>query len=193
MFDAEIADAAASEAVARVPVFARRGVEVRAQIGLVGIDVVAAVGFGKEAAEGGVVGQVRERCELQLVERDVRRIEIDRRYGDRGRCKIAQHVAAARRDGDEPLAFLQAQRLEVDDGVFPDLGIDEAAEGERKEPLLDALAGDRLVPMHGLAQPSVAPASKGRLVHGDGILSYGHSSPVRFLVCRAPPRFNGLG
>ncbi len=38
-----------------------------------------AVGLGKEAAEGGVVRQVRKRCELQLVERDVRGIEIDGR------------------------------------------------------------------------------------------------------------------
>ena len=63
-----------------------------------------AVGLGEEAVERAVVGQVHERRELQLVERDVGRIEIDGRDRDRRRGEIGQHVAAARRDGDEPLA-----------------------------------------------------------------------------------------
>ena len=138
----------------------------------------ARVGLGEEAAEGGVVGQVRERGKLQLVERDVRRVEVD--GGDRNRRggEVAQHVAAARRDGDEPLALLEAQRLEIDDRVLPDLRIDEAAEGEREQPLLDALARGRLVAMHRLAQASIARAPEGGVLCGDGILSCGHRSPL---------------
>ena len=138
----------------------------------------ARVGLAEEAAEGGVVGQVRERGKLQLVERDVRRVEVDGGDGNgRGR-EIAEHVAAARRDGDEPLARLEAQRVEIDDRVLPDLRIDEAAEGEREQPLLDALPGGGLVAMHGLAQASIARAPEGGFLCGCGMLSCGHRSPL---------------
>ena len=54
---------------------------------------------------------------------------------------VGEDVAAAGRDGDQVLAVLELQRLEIDDRIFPDLRIDEAREGEREQPLLDARAG----------------------------------------------------
>ena len=142
----------------------------RPQVVEVGLDVLLPVGVGEEGAEGGVVRQMAERRELQLVERHVRRIEIDGGDRDRRCREVAQHVAAARRDGDQALALLEAQRLEIDDGVFPDLRIDEAAEGEREQPLLDALSRHRLVAMHRLAQALVALRAAAGHPRGNGVL-----------------------
>jgi hypothetical protein len=68
---AEVGDAPASQAIPRVPIRARGGVEVRAQISRIGVDVLAPIGFREEAAEGAVVRQVRKRRELELVEGNV--------------------------------------------------------------------------------------------------------------------------
>ncbi len=78
-------------------------------------------------------------------------------------------------------------------GILPDLGIDEPAEGEREEALLDALPGHGLVAMHRLAQAFIARAAKGALLRDDGILSCGHSSPVLGCCVSSPGGSNGLG
>ena len=77
---------------------------------------------------------------------------------------------------------LEPQRLEVDERVLPDLRIDEAAEREREQALLDALAADRLVAVHGLAQAAIARAPQRGVLCGDSVLGSGHSSPGRLWV-----------
>ena len=82
----------------------------------------------------------------------MRAAEIDR--GDaRGIAgQIGQDVAAARGDRHDMAVGLQRQRLEVDLGVLPDLGIDQAAEKPLEQPLQEALAAQRPVAAHRLLE-----------------------------------------
>ena len=123
----EQGDAPAAERRSLVPVGARGRVEPAAQPLVIGRHVGARVGAAEEAEEGLVVGQVLERADLELAERDMRPVEVDR--GDAGRIggQIGQHVAAARGDGDDLMSGPDVERLHVDDRVLPDLGIDEAS------------------------------------------------------------------
>jgi hypothetical protein len=61
---AEVANTPPPEAIARFPILARCGIEMRRQITEVSVDVLAAIGLCKKAAEGGVVRQVLKRCDL---------------------------------------------------------------------------------------------------------------------------------
>lgn len=186
---AEVANAPPSEAIARFPVFARCAIEVRFQMGEVGVNILPAISFGKELAEGGVVGQVFKRCDLKLVKRDVRRVEIDRRDRNGRGGEIAQNVAAARGNGDEFLTILKLQCFEVDERILPDLRINQPAEGEREKPLLDALPGRGLVAMDRLTEALIACAPERRVLIGYSVVNCGHAFPVilgqRCRVCRS--------
>src|SRR5690606_11796437 len=94
--------------------------------------------------------------QFQIVQGNMRRVEVDSRNLDVRRRQIAQDITAARSNGDDVLAVLQVHRLDVDDRVFPDLGVDQAGKGKREKPLLYALARNRLVTMDSLAQPLIA-------------------------------------
>jgi hypothetical protein len=65
----------------------------------------------------------------------MRRVQIDRR--DRGRVcgQIAEDVAAPARDCDDVTVGRDRQRLHVDDGVLPNLGIDQPAKGKGESAL----------------------------------------------------------
>ena len=52
--------------------------------------------------------------------------------------EIIQDIAAARRDGDDPVMRLKLQRIQIDAGIFPDLVIDKALKHQGKKPLQDA-------------------------------------------------------
>ena len=99
---------------------------------------MAVAGLAEEAEEIGLRGQMLYRRELHAVQRDVRGVEVD--GVDRGRRarEIGEHVAAARRDGDDAVAFAELHRLHVDLRVFPDLRIDEAGKEQREQPLGEA-------------------------------------------------------
>ena len=73
----EDADAPPAERPALVPIGARRRVELCAQPLIVDADVGAGVGATEEAEEGVVVGQVLQRADLELAERDMRAVEVD--------------------------------------------------------------------------------------------------------------------
>ncbi len=131
----EVAGAAAAERVAAVPVGAGLRVERRAQP-RIGLKVGGDAGAGEEVVEGGVVGQVAPPRQPEAVERDVMGVEVDRGDGGGIGQEVAHHVAAARGDGDEAVGRFQRQRLHVDLGILPDLGVDEAAEGQGEQPVL---------------------------------------------------------
>ena len=54
--------------------------------------------------------------------------EIDRRDLCRTRRQVGEDVAAARGDRHDMTVGPERQRLEIDLGVFPDLGVDQTAE-----------------------------------------------------------------
>ncbi len=83
------------------------------------------------------------------------RVQVDGGDANVGCREVTHDIAAARSDSDQVLAVLEHQRLEVDDGVLPDLRIDEARKSQREQTLLDALVGGGLVAMDGIAQPSL--------------------------------------
>ena len=65
----------------------------------------------------------------------MRAVEVD--GGDAGRIggQVGKHVAAAGGDRDHLMARADVERLHVDDRILPDLGIDQALEGEREQAL----------------------------------------------------------
>ena len=141
----EHADPPPADQIAPFPVAPRRLVEMRAQQALVDPHILRAVRLAEEAAEMRVVGQLLHRDLLQPVERDMRGVEVDR--GDlRGvGGQIGEHVAAAARDGGDVAVRRDRQRLHVDYRVFPDLGIDEAPEGEGEGALQQPFLAHRLM------------------------------------------------
>ena len=90
--------------------------------------------------------------ELQSRQRYMRAVQIDRENGCGIGGQVGEDVAAARRDGDHSCAGLQRQRFQVDFRVFPDLRIDEAAEGEGEDAFADSVARCSLEAMNRLAK-----------------------------------------
>src|SRR5262245_50330590 len=106
---AEITNPPTTEQVTRFPIASRRLIEVRPDMIRVGVQVLACVGLGKETVERAVVWQVPYRRKLQLVQRNVRRIEVNSRNTD-GVCgEVAENIAATRRNRDQVLIFLKGQ------------------------------------------------------------------------------------
>ena len=127
---------------------------------VIGGRIRAVGGLAEEAEEVGLRRQVFHRCELQTVERDMRLVEIDGVDMGRRAGQVGKHVAAARRDGHNAVAFEQVHRLDVDLRVLPDLRIDEAGEQKRKQPFGEARPGKRPVLVHGLAELTVRAKAK---------------------------------
>ena len=73
----------------------------------------------------------------------MRAVEVD--GDDFGRIggQIGQRVASARGDGDDAVLAAEFERFEIDDRVFPDLRIDEAAKRGGEKTFQDAGAGQR--------------------------------------------------
>ena len=117
------------------------------------------------------------RRELELIERDMRGIEVDGIDVGRRARQIGEHVAATRCDGDDAVAFEQVHRLDVDLRVLPDLRIDQTSEEEGEEPFREACPGERPVLVDGLAELAVpAKAELARKVGHDGRISCRHIS-----------------
>src|SRR5258708_20355180 len=72
----------------------------------------------------------------------MRRVEVDGH--DRGGIcqKIIHDVAAAGRDRHHPALCIEAERLEIDVGVFPDLVVDEVLKPRREHPVENAAGAD---------------------------------------------------
>ena len=140
----EEADAAPPERGALVPVGARGGVELCPQPAVVSGDIGAHIGAAEEAEEALVVRQVLRGADLEPAERDMRPVEVDR--GDAGRIggEVGEHVATAGGDRDHLMPRADAERLHVDDRVFPDLRINQTLERHGEQTLEYARARERL-------------------------------------------------
>src|SRR5260221_7001961 len=86
----------------------------------------------------------------------MREAEIDR--GDAGgiRRQIGENVAAARGDGHDMAVRPQRQRLEVELGVLPDLGIDEAAKQPLEQLFQETFTGESAIAPDSLFQTDMA-------------------------------------
>ena len=98
-------------------------------------------GLAEELPEFGVAGESTKPRELELEQREVRLVEVDRVDLRRPRREIGQRVAAAGGDGDDGRADRQAKCREIGFRVFPDLGVDQAAEPEREQPVPNGFLG----------------------------------------------------
>ena len=81
-----------------------------------------------------------DRDELEPVESDMRPAEVERGDSSRIGCQVGQDVAATRGDGNHMTFGRERQRLEVDFGILPDLGVDQAAEQLLEQTLQKCLA-----------------------------------------------------
>jgi hypothetical protein len=86
----------------------------------------------EKPVEGGVVRQVAGGREFQLHQRNMSFVEIDGMDPGRIGGQIAQHIAAAGRDGNDAALRINFERLEINARVLPDLRVDHRAERERE-------------------------------------------------------------
>ena len=152
-------DATAARPFARLPIMARRGVEMWHQMLVIGGDICLVAGIGKEAPERLVIRQAHRRRQLQAVQRNMGGVEIDRRDFLRLGEEIARNIAAARGNGDHMVGLADAERVHVDDRIFPDLRIDQATEEECEQPLQRALGRKGAVAMDRSSQLRMRGAS----------------------------------
>jgi hypothetical protein len=89
----------------------------------------------KNRQKSEIVGKGAQTGELELQQRKMRLVEIDRINLRRSSDEVGQRVAPARRDRDDGRSDTQAQRCEIGDGIFPDLRIDQPAVPERVKPV----------------------------------------------------------
>ncbi len=75
--------------------------------------------------------------------------------------QIGKSVASARGDGDDAVPRADFQRFEIDDRIFPDLRIDQAAKRGGEKTLQHAGARQRLGAMDGGPQPLLGGAPRG--------------------------------
>jgi hypothetical protein len=144
--------------VAPLPIGAADGVEPRRDQPVIGLDIGLGLRLPEEAAEDRMIVDFAQGRELQMPERDMGAVEVDRADLRRIGGEIGQDVAGARGDRDEMVAGLQRQCLHVDDRILPDLRVDQPGEGEREHPLQQAGARERLAAMDGAGQPEVRRA-----------------------------------
>ena len=102
--------------------------------GLVDLGVLLVIGVSEEAVEAFVIGQVPDSGNLQPAERDMRVVQVDRRYAFGVRGEVGKRIAAAARDAHDAAVGLDGEALHIDHRVFPDLGIDQPFEGEGEGP-----------------------------------------------------------
>ena len=70
--------------------------------------------------------------------------------------QVGQDVAAARGDRHDVAVRPERQRLEVDLGILPDLGVDQAAEQPLEQSLQETFAGKRAIAPDRLFQADMA-------------------------------------
>lgn len=135
----EAVDAAAPGDVAAFPIAAARLVEIGTDERAIVGDIRVAVGIGKEAPEAEIVGKPLYCDAFQVIQRDMRGVEVHR--DDLGGIggQIGKDIAAAACDRCDPVARPDCQRLHIDDRIFPNLGIDKALERQREGAVEQAL------------------------------------------------------
>ena len=138
-------DAAAAGKGALGPVSLGRGVEMLGDEAVVTVAVAARISATEVAHHVLMGGQMAEGGELQLVQRDVVRVEVHDIDAGRIAGEIGQHVAAARADGDDAVTFAKLHSFHVDFRVFPYLRIDEAGKEDAEEALGQTAFGECLV------------------------------------------------
>ncbi len=89
---------------------------------------------------------------LEVRQGDVRVIQVYRRDFSRIRYQIAKDVAAARGDGDDVIVGADIQRLHIDDGIFPDLGVNQTPKQVGEKPFAQPLARQKRVSVNGFVQ-----------------------------------------
>src|SRR5581483_4679413 len=109
----EVGVARAADDVAPVPIVARLRVKPRPQSLAIQFRIAGRVGCAEELPEIRIVGKGTQARELQLEERKMRLVEIDRINLRRLSGEIGQRIASARRDGDDGRADGQAKRGEI--------------------------------------------------------------------------------
>ena len=80
----------------------------------------------------------RRSVDLQVVQRQVRGVEVHRHDPRRIGGEIGQRIAAARGDGDDAVTLLDAERRHIDIRIFPYLRIDQSLEQMSEKALADA-------------------------------------------------------
>ena len=155
-------DAPPAGHVAAFPIAARRLIQARRHDLAIGGDIRLVVRPREEAMEGGMIGQRLRRHQLQPVERDMGGVEVDRRDLRRIGGQIGEDIAAARRDRHHMTVGRDRQRFHVDRWIFPDLGIDQATEGEGEGAFQQPLLRQMAVTMHRVGDFLVGRCGHGR-------------------------------
>ena len=133
-------DALASEERAVFPEPPGLGIQMRCHMREIRIDVIRMLGDAEEFEEGFVIRQPLHRGELQPRQRDMGRIEINRDDCRRIRAQVVHDVATAGGDRHDPAVRCELQGFKIDNGIFPDLVVDEAGKPHRKQTLEKRLA-----------------------------------------------------
>ena len=123
------------------PIGATLRVEMGRDQPMIGRDIGRIVGRAEETIEGLPRRQPGGGDQFQPVKRHMGPAEIDGRDVRRVGGQVGEHVAAARGDGHDMAVRPERQRLEVDLGILPDLGIDQAAEQPFEQPLQQTFTG----------------------------------------------------
>ena len=148
--------------VAALPISAALRVEMWRNRLAVNRRVFLVVGFREEPTEAFVIGQVADRRDLELAQRDMRTIKIDRDHFGGVGSEIGQRVAAAAGDTHHAHAGADLQPFHVDYRVFPDLRIDQPFEGQRESPVEQPVARFRILADHRIVDDPFCHCRHGR-------------------------------
>jgi hypothetical protein len=118
-----------------VPISARIRVEQQPQPFAIESGIGGRSGLAEKLPEIRVAGEGTKPRKLELEQRKVSFIEVDRIDLRRSRGKIRQRIASARRNGDDSRADRQPKRGKIGFRVLPNLGVDQAAKPEREKPV----------------------------------------------------------
>jgi hypothetical protein len=108
---------------------------------MIGCDVRLVVGRAEKAVESLPRRQPGGGDQFQAIQRHVGAAEIDGSDARGIGGQVGEHVATARGDGHHVRIRPKRQCLEIDLGIFPDLGIDQAAEQPFEQPLQQTFTG----------------------------------------------------
>ena len=145
----------------RLPIGPGRGIEMRPDDLVIGGHVLGPGGAAEEAEERGMVGQVPEGGEFQPPQGHMRAVEVDGADPCRVGREVGERVAAPRGDGDDVVLRPQPERRHVHHRVFPDLRIDQPAEGRREQAFRYSRFREGPVAMDGLSETQIRLAADG--------------------------------
>ena len=166
----EALDRRAATPVLAFPIGLRGRVEGVGEILLIGALVRNILSIGEHTIEMIVVRQVLDRCQFQFVERNVCRVQVNRRYVFRACGQIAEYVATARGDGDHAGGTIDLEGLHVDDRVFPDLRVNKMLECVGETAFEQSIHRERAVLMYSVLQQLRGVATKRARCGGHEVL-----------------------